>query len=539
MAKTYKNLPLSPETYAKVALLAEANGLGERGLGAQIEILVNRELPECNHKKVAVAIEYYPSDDILPGTPLNRAGFYCSTCKRVYAGNITSSYIDKKVEAGKEGMSGATVRGKMRLLDLPKPIAEKLSSGEISEGTARTLLSAQKLASMQDMLDALEEVKENPDESASYVINRFVSNMDHVKQMWSDDRRGGKPKSYGWGSNAWLLDMKKFPNQLLPKLTREEAIRALRVRGEERKGKDIDRAVSLIEGWVGNGGATIEGLVSANVAVLGELDAEYAVKLRHLLNPPACNVCPFYTVMDGDHLCGMKICHERKSKAWAAHRFEKMSKDLGMAIYQPEDGKYRLLDHYTEKHLFAKKNKDLRLLPKAQWGGHVYQGFDGLDSDLAWVVVTGETLKKRAVEKKQKREDVRSGMDLHESILENAAETLKWAVAREVQKMFEGFNQKAIELLFAAPYGWSRPSFLAGEEPTEEHAQFVLWMARDMVDQADDEDNDGFETAAQMAESLTKTCKALGIKAPRQLGKMALEFDAQLSAAGVSAETEA
>ena len=51
MAKTYKNLPLSPETYAKVALLAEANGLGERGLGAQIDILVNRELPECNHKK--------------------------------------------------------------------------------------------------------------------------------------------------------------------------------------------------------------------------------------------------------------------------------------------------------------------------------------------------------------------------------------------------------------------------------------------------------------------------------------------------------
>lgn len=87
MAKIYKNLPLSPETYAKVALLAEANGLGERGLGAQVEILVNRELPECNHEKSVVTIEYYPDNDILPGTHPQRRGFYCATCGRVYAGN--------------------------------------------------------------------------------------------------------------------------------------------------------------------------------------------------------------------------------------------------------------------------------------------------------------------------------------------------------------------------------------------------------------------------------------------------------------------
>lgn len=137
MAKTYKNLPLSPETYAKVALLAEANGLGERGLGAQIEILVNRELPECNHKKVAVAIEYYPSDDILPGTPLNRAGFYCSTCKRVYAGNITSSYIDKKVEAGKEGRgNNAFVPRKAKKEDSLQKNIEKVVMQANARGSA-------------------------------------------------------------------------------------------------------------------------------------------------------------------------------------------------------------------------------------------------------------------------------------------------------------------------------------------------------------------------------------------------------------------
>lgn len=93
MAKTYRNLPLSPETYAKVALLAEANGLGERGLGAQVEMLVNKELPECKHKKAPVVIEYYPVGSHQLGAKQNRRGFYCATCGRVYAGNETDTAV--------------------------------------------------------------------------------------------------------------------------------------------------------------------------------------------------------------------------------------------------------------------------------------------------------------------------------------------------------------------------------------------------------------------------------------------------------------
>jgi hypothetical protein len=84
MAKTYKNIPVSPATYQKVALLAEANRLGGRGLGAQIEKWVERELPECGHKKQAVSIEIYASEDNLAGVRQIRTGWYCPTCKRVY-----------------------------------------------------------------------------------------------------------------------------------------------------------------------------------------------------------------------------------------------------------------------------------------------------------------------------------------------------------------------------------------------------------------------------------------------------------------------
>lgn len=79
MAKTYKNIPVSPDTYQKIALLAEMNGFGPRGMGAQIEDWLKRELPECGHAKQAVSIEYF-----LDARQV-RGGLYCPTCKRVYS----------------------------------------------------------------------------------------------------------------------------------------------------------------------------------------------------------------------------------------------------------------------------------------------------------------------------------------------------------------------------------------------------------------------------------------------------------------------
>jgi hypothetical protein len=85
--KEYKKIPLSPETYAKVAMISEANGFGLRGLGAQIEKWVERELPACEHKKQAVTIEYYPNGDdkLAAAIGMIRTGWYCPICTRVYA----------------------------------------------------------------------------------------------------------------------------------------------------------------------------------------------------------------------------------------------------------------------------------------------------------------------------------------------------------------------------------------------------------------------------------------------------------------------
>lgn len=83
MAKSnrdYVKIPVTPEVYERVRLISSVHGFGERGLGKLIAYWAARELPECDHEKQPVEIEYFPSE-----TKSIRMGWYCSTCKRVYA----------------------------------------------------------------------------------------------------------------------------------------------------------------------------------------------------------------------------------------------------------------------------------------------------------------------------------------------------------------------------------------------------------------------------------------------------------------------
>lgn len=81
----YVNIPVSPDVYADVQLVARSKGFGTRGLGALVAHWVGQELPECEHEKEPVQIEWMPSQDYLPGTVLKRTGYFCATCNRVYA----------------------------------------------------------------------------------------------------------------------------------------------------------------------------------------------------------------------------------------------------------------------------------------------------------------------------------------------------------------------------------------------------------------------------------------------------------------------
>lgn len=84
MPQKYKNIPVKPETYAKVKLVANAN---DRGLGDQVAHWAGRELPaECEHAKQAVSIQVFDdAQDTLQPAVSFKQGWFCPTCKRVYA----------------------------------------------------------------------------------------------------------------------------------------------------------------------------------------------------------------------------------------------------------------------------------------------------------------------------------------------------------------------------------------------------------------------------------------------------------------------
>ncbi len=95
MAK-YNNIPVKPEVYLKLRLIAEANN---RGLGDQVSEWVERELPECDHPKVPVVVQVYPGTDVKP----TNNGWYCQICNRVYQYSAVEMPVVKiKRQAKKE-----------------------------------------------------------------------------------------------------------------------------------------------------------------------------------------------------------------------------------------------------------------------------------------------------------------------------------------------------------------------------------------------------------------------------------------------------
>jgi ParB/RepB/Spo0J family partition protein len=299
-----------------------------------------------------------------------------ATAMRIY---MTSFGANSKQAAELFGVNDATVRGKLRLLDLPEEAQSRLAEGVISEATARTLLSMQKIAPHSEVIKAVKQIEKDggrqlPDE----FIESAVDHLPDVVDMWNEDRSEGKPRA-GW-DNMWLLDMKNFPNDLLPELTAVDIAQVLGIEDNQKALALVDRLLKYDD--------------KNSLAALDAIEPASSQKIEHLLNPPTCTACPFYTKVRGSHYCGMKICHTRKTAAWHSYLTQQASKRFGIAIYQPSDGKYSVLDSYNDRMLFNQRSKDLRLLPAEGLGRH-YQYFDGLESDVCLVVATGEALNRR------------------------------------------------------------------------------------------------------------------------------------------------
>lgn len=300
-------------------------------------------------------------------------------------------------------MNAATVRGFDIFLDLPDAVQAALDAGQISMATARLLHSVQKIAPDKFVVGLLKEIAiraERRGDSPEVVIEDEVDDLDYVVALHNEKHRDGKPRA----RDRWLLDMKNFPNKLMPALT---------------------------------------------VEALGQYEAE----AEHLANPPACTACKFYTKIRGTHFCGLKICFERKVVAWARQQLEAASKTTGIPLYNPEDGAMVPLHSYgKDEALFKKGHPGLRLVAKEAVRGYVHQGFKGVDDDYAIVVATGEAINKlesnsghttRVGKKSEKEKAEMRAMKLYR---QRRLELL-WEFSGVAQSLFESVSLPAIKEL--------------------------------------------------------------------------------------------
>ena len=290
-------------------------------------------------------------------------------------------YMDEfgktSVEAGEFfGISAATIRGTVRLLNLPEAAQEKVRSGEIKTNEARALLVVEKLMGEEGVEDVLDRIGEQEGIIESiHTVLRFHSGAVHLDL---ED---------GW------MKASPFPVKHLSALKKKDIYNILLEDVED--GSELEGKESEIE--------RLSSLVQAGMVVTDEsfpmFSADSLEKVRVVMNPPGCEQCPLHARLDGDHYCGFKVCANRKEGAWKEQEAETISQALGMPLYKKEDGQYVGLSQYdaADKKLVAEVHADLRLMSIS---GKTYNNFEGVG---LWtkVVAVGDLAKKRM--KKQEK----------------------------------------------------------------------------------------------------------------------------------------
>ena len=233
----------------------------------------------------------------------------------------------------------------------------QIENGEITQGQARKLLT---IASVDEKEVVLAAKRLQHGEKVEDVMEQAMRSAENAVTMWQG-WNDGSPRG---GQGLWPLAMTpdKFPMKLLPKLTAADVSKALELEFTADLRQKIEAYMRYL-------------LDEMQLDVTAEIerhpeDADLIERIAHLAKPPACTTCSFHAVADRAHYCGFKACHVRKKKAWIQHEIEKVSKTLGIAVYNAKvDGSATLpLEEstYSDAHklhakLVADKDADLRV----------------------------------------------------------------------------------------------------------------------------------------------------------------------------------
>lgn len=455
------------------------------------------------------------------------------------------------VEAGEFfNVSEEQIRGTVRLINLVPEAQEGLAAGKFNVTAARAVLSMQKIAPRTAIVETVRQLEKGVDRygrqaTPDEIIEQSIRNLEESVTMWSDSR-DGKPRSHmAYDEPGWLLGNKSFPNKLLPELTPVDIAIALGIQGDQI-------LIAAANTWAmfkrGQTNASEEEIDAECIkrGIAPEIMKEIKIKVEHLLAPPACSACPFYTRINGSHYCGMKTCHTRKTVAWHAHILQQAVNNLRIPLYDKKDGKYQVMTYEHEK-LFTARNKDLRLIPRDQVRGYHYQHFTGVEQAVFLVVMTGKTLENKTAAIKEARaveKQAQSGAERRNDLVDGHRKLLEWEATLPIKALFDGVNLLALKALEDAAFDWPADEDDApeGALPADDASDQIKadfrrrLIALSMLNEAKGRHETRGNNCESFALWLCDTLVSWGLKPPKGFVKAAQRFDEEINES-VTAET--
>jgi len=346
---------------------------------------------------------------------------------RTYVTKYSKTYVQAAAFFGK---TEEYIRQTVRYNNLPETAKDAARRGEMNATTARLVLSAQRILGKDELETVVEDLANNANGA-----------FDTPQECIEAALEGNAEKLYTQ-SSPWYADT-KFPVKYLAPVKRQDVADLLDVKnGDKARVTLLDEVMTLIASGM-----------EITDAQFPAFTSEQLSDVRILANPPACTNCARFAQIDNARYCGLKICFERKTKAWKQALIVKASKDSGIALYanEADGGAYVKLTRYdqADKKLFDERHADLRLLP-TKGNETIWNNFEGLPSNLVLIAV-GKTAEKRIKKNAEQGKTPAGSTGLSDKEERHRAE--------EVQRLHHATEELIGEFLTRFSYYVAAPAF--------------------------------------------------------------------------------
>lgn len=380
-------------------------------------------------------------------------------------------------------LTDSAVRNKLRLLELPEEL-KPLVGRELTEGTARRLVTLQKVLPAEEMTELAASIKAgevvSPEMVEELLEDTLRRTAFELRSKWD---RAPRVKDY-----LFRFDWKIPEDAMLPEL----------------KQKDLEAL-----GLTGH-----------------ELSEDELEKQQVLAAPPACNACPYHTVVNEMHYCGMEPCFLRKKAVFIQMQLKRVSAETGIAIYDPDrDGNVFLaVSWFNDEKLkeLLKKKEMLRVRPASS--GSQY----GRMENAEWVEIldiSPDTVK--AIEEHKKREvEVMSAQ-------ESKSEQARWEIQRANRRRslefvkavaIEHFSHALDDIANVGLLEWLAGVSSQARTREEKLADLRMQLAEECLGHSLDWDIEG-QGPQVVAKHLAGVAKAIGLELPQDWEERAKGFE--------------